>query len=182
MTHDWKYQFFGPRLWAPRWWACLTMTRKRTWLLNSVLMSMLLPATQMPWQSIRTSLLIFFALVLAETFNVSISYIVKAGDGSNYITNIGETYAPLFRPNGIFINVGLPEWNFPEIRPMLLAMSQVTICGSAIGSPAEIEDMLQFAAKTGVKPWIQTYPMSEAPKAVEDFKAGKPRFRFVLKN
>lgn len=65
---------------------------------------------------------------------------------------------------------------------MLLAMSQVTICGSAIGSPAEIEDMLEFAAKTGVKPWLQTYPMSEAPKAIEDFKAGKPRFRFVLKN
>lgn len=106
----------------------------------------------------------------------------KGRDCSNYNKNIGETYAPLFRPNGIFINVGLPEWNFPEIRPMLLSMGQVTICGSAIGSPAEIEEMLEFAGKTGVRPWLQTYPMSEAPKAVEDFKAGKPRFRFVLKN
>ncbi|KAG1075473.1 hypothetical protein G6F42_025612 [Rhizopus arrhizus] len=107
------------------------------------------------------------------------SHILCTGTGQDFKW---ETYAPLFRPNGIFINVGLPEWKFPELSPMLLAMSQVTICGSAIGSPAEIEDMLEFAAKTGVKPWLQTYPMSEAPKAVEDFKAGKPRFRFVLKN
>ncbi|KAI8991177.1 chaperonin 10-like protein [Mycotypha africana] len=93
-----------------------------------------------------------------------------------------ETYVPLFRPNGIFINVGIPEWNFPEISPMLLAMSQVTICGSAIGSPAEIEDMLKFAAEHNVRPWLQKYPMKEAPKAIADFKAGKPRFRFVLEN
>ncbi|KAI7898559.1 chaperonin 10-like protein [Cokeromyces recurvatus] len=93
-----------------------------------------------------------------------------------------ETYTALFKPNGIFINVGLPEWNFPEVNPMTLAMSQVNICGSAIGSPNEIEDMLKFAAEKNVRPWIKKYPMKEAPKAIEDFKAGLPRFRFVLEN
>lgn len=93
-----------------------------------------------------------------------------------------QTYTQLFKPNGIFINVGLPAWNFPEVPPMLLAMSQVTICGSAIGSPAEIEDMLKFAAAHDIKPWIKKYPMSEAKQAIEDFNAGKPRFRFVLEN
>ncbi|CEP14185.1 hypothetical protein [Parasitella parasitica] len=107
------------------------------------------------------------------------SHILCTGTGQDFKW---ETYVRLFSPNGIFINVGLPEWNFPDISPMLLAMSQVTICGSAIGSPAEIEDMLRFAAKTGVKPYLQTYPMKDAPQAVADFKAGKPRFRYVLKN
>ncbi|CEP17337.1 hypothetical protein [Parasitella parasitica] len=93
-----------------------------------------------------------------------------------------KTYTPLFKPNGVFINVNLPEWNFPEISPMLLVASQVNICGSAIGSPIEIEDMLQFAAKTVLKPYLPTYPMKEAPQAVADFNAGKPRFRFVLKD
>lgn len=114
-----------------------------------------------------------------EKYKHQLSHILCTGTGSDFKW---ETYVPLFRPNGIFINVGLPEWNFPEVRPMLLSMSQVTICGSAIGSPAEIVDMLEFAAKHNVKPWLQTYPMSEAPKAIEDFNAGKPRFRFVLKN
>lgn len=93
-----------------------------------------------------------------------------------------ETYAPLFKPNGVFINVGLPEWKFPEISPMLLAMSQMTICGSAIGSPAEIEDMLKFAAEKNVRPWLQKYSMKEANKAIDDFNKGLPRFRFVLEN
>jgi D-arabinose 1-dehydrogenase-like Zn-dependent alcohol dehydrogenase len=93
-----------------------------------------------------------------------------------------ETYCPLFRPNGIFINVGLPSWKFPEISPMLLSMSQMTICGSAIGSPAEIEDMLLFAAEKNVRPWFSKYNMKDAPKAIEDFNAGLPRFRFVLEN
>ncbi|KAI8988531.1 chaperonin 10-like protein [Mycotypha africana] len=115
---------------------------------------------------------------LAEYKN-EFSHILCTGTSSDFKW---ETYVPLFRPNGVFINVGLPEWKFPEISPMLLAMSQVSICGSNIGSPAEIEDMLKFAARHNIKPWLQKYPMKEAPKAIEDFKAGKPRFRFVLEN
>ncbi|KAI7892710.1 chaperonin 10-like protein [Mucor mucedo] len=93
-----------------------------------------------------------------------------------------KTFIPLFKPNGTFINVSLPSWNFPEVPPMMLSMSQVNICGSAIGSPAEIEDMLKFAAEHNVLPWIQKYPMKEAPKALEDFNKNLPRFRFVLEN
>lgn len=114
-----------------------------------------------------------------KKYKSELSHILCTGTGNDFKW---ETYTPLFRPNGIFINVGLPEWNFPEIRPMLLSMGQVTICGSAIGSPAEIEDMLIFAAKKNIKPWLTTYSMKDAPKAIEDFRAGKPRFRFVLEN
>lgn len=63
-----------------------------------------------------------------------------------------------------------------------MIMKQIKIEGSAIGSPTEIEEMLAFAAEHNIKPWIDTYPMSEVNKAIEDFRAGKPRFRFVLEN
>lgn len=108
-----------------------------------------------------------------------LSHILCTGTGKDFEW---KTYTQLFRPNGIFINVSPPSWNFPEISPLLLAMSQVNICGSAIESPAEIEDMLKFAADHNISPWIQKYPMKEAPKALEDFNDGKPRFRFVLEN
>ncbi|KAI8095683.1 chaperonin 10-like protein [Thamnidium elegans] len=108
-----------------------------------------------------------------------LTHILCTGTGKDFKW---ETYLRLFRPNGVFINVGLPSWNFPEVSPMLLVITQASICGSAIGSPAEIEEMLKFAAEHNVKPWIQKYPMKDAPKAVEDFNAGKPKFRFVLEN
>ncbi|KAI9486096.1 MAG: chaperonin 10-like protein [Benjaminiella poitrasii] len=88
----------------------------------------------------------------------------------------------LLRPNGRFINVSAPDWDFPAISPLLMIMNQVSIEGSAIGSPEEIRDMLDFADKHNVRPWIQKYPMKDVNKALEDFRAGKPRFRFVLEN
>lgn len=108
-----------------------------------------------------------------------VTHILCTGTGQDFKW---ETYAKLFGPNGVFINVGLPSWNFPEIPPMLLAINQFNICGSAIGAPHEIEEMLKFASEKNVKPWIKKYPMKEAPQAVDDFNAGKPRFRFVLEN
>ncbi|GAB5590766.1 hypothetical protein Unana1_05666 [Umbelopsis nana] len=84
--------------------------------------------------------------------------------------------------NGTFIMVGLPEEPLSGIPAGLLAFKQITLCGSIIGSPSDIQDMLDFAAKTGVKPWIQKYPMSKVNEAIDDFRKGKPRYRFVLEN
>ncbi|KAI9486112.1 MAG: chaperonin 10-like protein [Benjaminiella poitrasii] len=92
------------------------------------------------------------------------------------------TYLALIRPNGHFINVSAPDWDFPGMNAMTLIFNQVSIVGSLIGSPNEIRDMLEFADKHNVRPWIQKYPMKDVNKALEDFRAGKPRFRFVLEN
>jgi len=86
------------------------------------------------------------------------------------------------KANGTFILVGLPEEPLKGIPPNLLALKQINICGSIIGSPDEIQEMLDFAAETGVKPWIQKYPMSKVNEALADFRSGKPRYRFVLEN
>ncbi|KAI8365867.1 chaperonin 10-like protein [Choanephora cucurbitarum] len=91
-------------------------------------------------------------------------------------------YLSLLHGNGYFLNVNFPEWEFPPIPPLVLIFNQCFIHGSAIGSPKEIEEMLKFAEEKQVKPWIQKYPMKDVQKAVDDFRAGKPRFRFVLEN
>lgn len=93
-----------------------------------------------------------------------------------------EKYFALLTFNGHFLNVSAPEWPFPGMAAFPMLIKQIKIEGSAIGSPAVIEEMLEFAAEHNIKPWIDTYPMSEVNKAIEDFRAGKPRFRFVLEN
>lgn len=42
--------------------------------------------------------------------------------------------------------------------------------------------MLKLVEEKNIKPWTQERSMKEANQAVLDFEAGKPRYRFVLKN
>jgi D-arabinose 1-dehydrogenase-like Zn-dependent alcohol dehydrogenase len=91
-------------------------------------------------------------------------------------------YFNLIDTNGFFIMVALPESALKGIPAILLACRQIALVGSLIGSPNMIEDMLQFAAKHDVKPWIQKYPMKECNEAVQAFRDGKPRYRLILEN
>jgi D-arabinose 1-dehydrogenase-like Zn-dependent alcohol dehydrogenase len=50
------------------------------------------------------------------------------------------------------------------------------------GSPEESEEMLKLVSEKNIKAWYQTFPMNQVNEAIEGFKAGKPRFRYVLKN
>lgn len=61
-------------------------------------------------------------------------------------------------------------------------MNGIKIGGSAIGSPAEIEEMLQLAADKSIKPWVEQRPMEDANRAIRDLEAGKARYRYVLVN
>ena len=76
--------------------------------------------------------------------------------------------------------VALPEEPLTGIPAVMLAFRQINLIGSFIGSPKDIEEMLEFAAKTGVKPWINKYAMKDAPAAVQAMRDGKPRYRIVL--
>ena len=91
-------------------------------------------------------------------------------------------YLSLLDVGGKFIQVGAPEDVMPSFYAFALIIKKVSIGGSLIGSPNEIREMLQLAADKGVHPWINEKPMAEANKAIVDFEAGVPRYRFVLKN
>ncbi|KAF2442467.1 NAD(P)-binding protein [Karstenula rhodostoma CBS 690.94] len=91
-------------------------------------------------------------------------------------------YLRLLRTNGTFIQVGAPEGDLPPIAAFALIAKGCKVGGSQIGSPKDIEEMLQFAAAKAIKPWIQQRPMREANQGVVDFEEGKARYRYVLVN
>ncbi|KAK4149673.1 chaperonin 10-like protein [Chaetomidium leptoderma] len=91
-------------------------------------------------------------------------------------------YLSLLRFDGTFVQVGAPEDGLPTIQQFPLLFKRLKITGSLIGSPRDIREMLELAADQKVKPWIEEIPMKDANKAIVDFDAGKPRYRYVLSN
>ncbi|GIZ44123.1 hypothetical protein CKM354_000733200 [Cercospora kikuchii] len=91
-------------------------------------------------------------------------------------------YLQLLRTKGEFIQVGAPEDKLPDMNAFAFIGKGVKLGGSMIGSPAEIEEMLQLAADKNIKPWINEVPMKDANKAIVDMEAGKARYRITLVN
>ncbi|GKT44171.1 NADP-dependent alcohol dehydrogenase 6 [Colletotrichum spaethianum] len=93
-----------------------------------------------------------------------------------------QDYLNLIKLDGSLVQVGMPDDGAYTIAPAPLVMRRVKFTGSLIGSPHEIREMWELAAKKGVKPWIQVRPMSEANQAIVDLEEGKARYRYVLQN
>ncbi len=74
-------------------------------------------------------------------------------------------YMRLLKPRGNFVFVGLPDKGLPNVTSWSMLGKSLT--GSLIGSPAEIAEMFEVAAKHGVKTWVETRPMAEATQAVQ---------------
>lgn len=90
-------------------------------------------------------------------------------------------YIGLLSFDGTMVQVGAPEQPV-NLIPFKLIGRRKRLAGSMIGSPTEINEMLQLAVDKQVKPWVELRSMKEANQAVVDFAAGKPRFRYVLVN
>ncbi len=89
-----------------------------------------------------------------------------------------EQYLRALRPGGTLVLCGLPD------AQLKFSVSQLTsekrIAGARCGSPSDMARMLAFAARTGVRPMIETFPMREINAAVEHARAGKARYCIVL--
>jgi len=66
--------------------------------------------------------------------------------------------------------------------PFVLVGQSRSIAGHPSGTSQDSEDTLRFAALNGVRPLIETFPMSEASKGFERMLSGQARFRVVLTN
>ncbi|CAG8979359.1 hypothetical protein HYALB_00002485 [Hymenoscyphus albidus] len=93
-----------------------------------------------------------------------------------------DDYFQLLRVSGEFIQVGAPEDKFPGFSAFSLIGKGIKFGGSGIGSPADIQKMLEFVAEKNLHPVIEERPMSEANQAIVDMEAGKARYRYVLVN
>ena len=88
-------------------------------------------------------------------------------------------YVNTLRPHGTLCFVGVAP------KPISLATfpligSMRCVCGSNIGSPSQIAEMLDVAARHGVKAKVERFKMSEANLAVKRVKKSQVRYRAVL--
>jgi uncharacterized zinc-type alcohol dehydrogenase-like protein len=91
------------------------------------------------------------------------------------------SYLQALRPNGVLCLVGAPP-GLLQVPAAQLLSSQRAICGSDIGSPADIREMLAFAAEHGVAAQIETSPMADVNAALQRVRENRVRFRMVLTN
>jgi alcohol/geraniol dehydrogenase (NADP+) len=92
-----------------------------------------------------------------------------------------EAYLTALAPKGRLHMVGA------VLEPMTVSVisllfGQKSISGSPLGSPATTAKMLQFCARHKIEPVTEMFPMSKVNEAIEHLRAGKARYRLVLKN
>lgn len=90
-----------------------------------------------------------------------------------------DLYLNLLSGDGVLCFVGVP--GAPVSVPVFpLLVKRRRIMGSPIGSRAMIREMLENAARFGVRPIIETFPMSGANDAIAKVRNNSIRYRAVL--
>ncbi len=83
------------------------------------------------------------------------------------------------KARGQLVVVGAP--NDPlSVPAAVLIFKSAAVQGHASGTSQDSEDTLRFSALTGVRPMIETMPLSEAQAAYDKMMSGAARFRMVL--
>jgi uncharacterized zinc-type alcohol dehydrogenase-like protein len=90
-------------------------------------------------------------------------------------------YIQALRPTGTLCFVGVPPSPI-SVHAFPLISGVRTITGSPIGSPHMLREMIDVAARHGVKSQTENFPMRQANEAIEKVKKNKVRYRAVLAN
>ncbi len=108
----------------------------------------------------------------ARSFNLILSTVTANLDMNLYLSALA--------PHGRFHTAGA----IPEIKTdtFSLMLAQREISSSPSGAPITVLQMLDFAARHGIAPIVEEFPMSQANEALAHLAAGKARYRVVLKN
>jgi uncharacterized zinc-type alcohol dehydrogenase-like protein len=83
------------------------------------------------------------------------------------------------RPKGRMHVVGAVLEPIP-VNSMDVIMTQRSVSGSPNGSPVTMQTMLEFAARHGISPQTEHFPMQRVNEALAHLEAGKARYRIVL--
>lgn len=107
----------------------------------------------------------------ANSFDYIISTVNKLEDLTPYLVTL--------RPKGKLVLVGVVVEPLQfGMFPMLVGEKIIT--SGAIGSPASIATMLDFAARHNILPLTENFKFSQVNEAIERLRAGKVRYRAVL--
>jgi uncharacterized zinc-type alcohol dehydrogenase-like protein len=90
-------------------------------------------------------------------------------------------YIQALRPTGTLCFVGVPP-SVVSVHAFPLIAGMRSISGNPTGSPYRLKEMLDVAARHGVKAQIEAFPMAKANEAIEKVKKNKVRYRAVLAN
>lgn len=90
-----------------------------------------------------------------------------------------DDYLLALKPQGVLCVVGVPD-SALSIAPFALLPAEKTICGGVPASRQETVQMLDFVARTGIRPTVETFPMRDINGAVARVRAGKVRYRAVV--
>jgi uncharacterized zinc-type alcohol dehydrogenase-like protein len=91
------------------------------------------------------------------------------------------TYVQALRPTGTLCFVGVPP-SPVSVHAFPLISGLRSITGNPTGSPYRLREMLDVAARHGVKAITERFPMAKANEAIEKVKKNKVRYRAVLAN
>jgi D-arabinose 1-dehydrogenase-like Zn-dependent alcohol dehydrogenase len=80
---------------------------------------------------------------------------------------------------GRLLVIGVPHDPLAVGAADLVTTSRI-IAGHASGTAKDSEDTLRFAARTGVRPMIEAYPLEKAAAGYDRMTSGHARFRVVL--
>ena len=83
-------------------------------------------------------------------------------------------------PGGKLVVVGASTEPF-SITSVQLLLARKSIMGWPSGTSIDSEDALKFAAASGVRPMIKTFPLERTEDAYNNMITGRVRFRSVLK-
>ena len=108
---------------------------------------------------------------LAGRFDLIINTVSAGIDLGRFLT--------LLTTDGAIVNVGAPPEPLP-VPAMALIMQRRTFAGSAIGSIAETQEMLDFCAEHGIAADIELISADRVNEAWERVLASDVRYRFVI--
>ncbi len=92
-----------------------------------------------------------------------------------------QGYVNALRPKGSLCVVGVPPSPI-QLQAFSLIGSQRGMAGSPTGSPRDLHEMLDVAARHNVRAITERFPMAKANEAVAKVKRNQVRYRAVLAN
>jgi uncharacterized zinc-type alcohol dehydrogenase-like protein len=110
---------------------------------------------------------------IAGSFDFVLSTVSADQDWQALVTSL--------RPKGTLCVVGVPP-SAISVQAFSLMAGQRAMAGGASGSPQDIHEMLDVAARHGVKAITERFPMAKANEAIAKVKKSKVRYRAVLAN
>jgi uncharacterized zinc-type alcohol dehydrogenase-like protein len=94
-----------------------------------------------------------------------------------------KPYLSLVKHDGAFVSVGVLEpLSEGAIDFATVSMQRISVSGSAIGSIAETQEVLDFCAEHGISADVEVIPVDRINEAFDRVVAKDVQFRFVIDN